>query len=1040
MATTLQNSSTVHDWENPHVLAIHREPAHATFIPYDTTDNALTRERGASPWFRLLNGDWKFHYAPTPVDAPQDIAGLPNEAATWNTIPVPSSWQMLGYGKPNYTNVMYPYPVDRPRVPQENPVGTYYRTFNVPADWQQRQIFLSFQGVNAAFYVWVNGEKVGYSQGSHIPSEFNITAYVHEGENAIAVQVYQWCDGSYMEDQDMWRLSGIFRDVYLYSTAQVHLHDFAVRTLLDEQYCDATLKLHIALKNYGQNAVKGLRIQASLLDDKRQVVFAQPVADAVAVAGDDEIAVDFTTPVVNPHKWTAETPALYELLLELVDADGTVIEVATCHVGFRQVEIKDCQLLVNGVSIKIQGVNRHDTHPDLGHAVSLEAMIKDVTLMKQHNINAVRTSHYPNDPRWLDLCDEYGLYVIDEADLEAHGFCFTGDFNELSNDPEWKDAYLDRAERMVERDKNHPSIIMWSLGNESGYGTNHDAMYAWIHAADATRPVHYEGAWQVPGTMDVLSRMYPSVEEIIKEGQKTDDPRPFFMCEYAHAMGNGPGGLKEYWEAIREYPRLIGGCIWEWADHGIRQFTETGKEWFAYGGDFNDFPNDGDFCIDGLNFPDRIPHSGLIEYKKIIEPVEVAAVDLATGKIRIHNRYKFLSLAHLAGSWALLEDDTILQQGTLPTLDVAADGDMELTLPYTLPAGKAGAEYWLNLHFTLAEATKWAQRGFEVAWAQLNVPVETPKVNALPVNRMPALRCEETDRTIMLAGEDFRLQVDKFYGRIADWQYQGMPLLNAGPRINVWRAPTDNDVNVANEWRKAGYDRIMHYVNGVEMTHVAPNAVQWVVETILGAYGMKSRFTCQYTYTLYGSGDLLIETHVDPLAELPHLPRLGLQFAMPDGFTRFAWYGRGPHENYVDRQQSAPIGIYHGTVDEQHVPYVFPQENGNKGDVRWATITNLRGSGLLAVGQPLLNVSVHHYTPEDLTKARHTYELAKRHETIVNLDYALGGLGSNSCGPGPLEQYLLKPEAMTFAMRLRPFSVDADSPMRLSRQVLEPLG
>ena len=610
-------TKTTNDWENPQQLSRNREPAHATLYPFPDETAALSCDRMQSSYFKLLNGDWRFWYSAIGDQLPTRFEDPVFDDTGWACLPVPSNWQMHGYGKPHYTNVAYPYPVDPPHVPQENPVGIYRRTFTVPAAWAGQQIFLTFGGVDSAFYVWMNGRMLGYSQGAHMPSEFNITQYLHAGENTLVVQVYQWSDGSYLEDQDMWRLSGIFRDVYLTSTNDLHIHDVRVRTLLDADYTDATLGVQVTLKNCSVQTPSGYRVVARLLSHDGIVVAQHDFPELSSLNSGEDTMPEMQIAVQRPHKWNAEEPYLYTLLITLADSAGKTLEVQSLRVGFRQVEVRAQQLLVNGVAIKLKGVDRHDTHPDLGHAVPYESMLQDITLMKQHNINTVRTSHYPNDPRWYDLCDQYGMYIVDEADLECHGFGITGDINEISDDPAWEAAYVDRAERMVERDKNHACIIIWSLGNEAGYGRNHDAMAAWIRAHDPTRLIHYEGAFDAK-VVDIVSVMYPKVDYLIQQGSKTDDARPFFMCEYAHAMGNGPGNLKEYWEAIYAHPRLIGGCVWEWVDHGIRQHTSAGEEWFAYGGDFGDLPNDGNFCIDGLNFPDRIPHTGLTEYKKII--------------------------------------------------------------------------------------------------------------------------------------------------------------------------------------------------------------------------------------------------------------------------------------------------------------------------------------------------------------------------------------------------------------------------------------
>ncbi len=528
------------DWENPDVLQRNRQPSHATLVPYPDTETALVPERGASQWFRLLNGRWEFRYCQSPVDVPDGFEGEAFDTAGWDLLPVPSNWQMHGYGIPNYTNVRYPYPVDPPRVPQDNPVGLYRRTFHLPAGWEQgRQVFLVFEGVDSAFYVWVNGRQVGYSQGSHMVSEFDVTLYMREGENLLAVQVFQWSDASYLEDQDMWRLSGIFRDVYLMATPTVHVRDVAVRTEDGGRKTDWTLRVAAEVRNYGAEKVEGLSISVALYDSDGGQVLERQVTDGVWLEAGVERLLEAEARVPLPGLWSAEEPNLYTLLVTMRGADGEVLEVERFPVGFREIEVRDGRLLLNGVPLVLKGVNRHDTDPDTGHATSLESMVRDITLMKQHNINTVRTSHYPPDSRWLDLCDRYGLYVIDEADLETHGFGTVGDLNRLSADPAWEAAYVDRAERMVERDKNHPCVIMWSLGNESGYGRNHDAMAAWIREADPTRPIHYEQAGEA-AVVDVVSVMYPTVEFLSQQGQRVDDARPFFMCEYAcHGPGAG---------------------------------------------------------------------------------------------------------------------------------------------------------------------------------------------------------------------------------------------------------------------------------------------------------------------------------------------------------------------------------------------------------------------------------------------------------------------------------------------------------------------
>jgi len=1028
-------SETRRDWENPRILGRGLEPPRATFFRWPDEASALTGDRGCA-FFRLLNGHWRFRYLTRPDLAPEGFAAAEFRDDDWDSIPVPSNWQMLGYGRPNYTNVRYPYPVDPPRVPDDNPVGLYRTTFRLPAAWSGRRVFLNFDGVDSAFYVWVNGERVGYSQCSHMPSEFDITPHLRESENLLAVQVFQWSDGSYLEDQDMWRMSGIFRDVYLLAAPAVHVRDVTIRTRLDSSYDDAVLDLSVAVRNRCDLPAEGYQVAARLLDPGGRDIAQAGVGKAISLPGGGEMEAATSVEVKAPKKWSAEEPDLYTLLLSLRGPDGETAEVLPFAVGFRQIEIDGVRFLLNGVPLEIRGVNRHEIDPDLGHAVSVDSMVRDIVLMKQHNINAVRTSHYPDDPRWLDLCDRYGLYVIDEADLETHGMEAVGDRGRLAKDEEWREAFVDRARRMVQRDRNHPCVIMWSLGNESGYGPNHDAMAAWIRQADPTRPIHYEGAGDAP-MVDVVSVMYPTVERLIEEGRRTDDPRPFLMCEYAHAMGNGPGNLKEYWEAIRAHERLLGGCVWEWVDHGLRRRTESGQEWFAYGGDFGDEPNDGNFCIDGLNFPDRVPHSGLIEYKKVLEPVHVEAVDLAQGRLKVWNRYQFSSLGHLRGSWSVFCDDEVVVQGELPRLDTPPGAASDLALDYAIPAPKAGATYWLNLSFALARQTPWAECGYEVAWAQFELPVKAPAASPAPIDAMPAIEVRESEEVISIFGEGFAVRFDRRRGTISSLALRGQPIITAGPRLHVWRAPTDNDVYIAREWRRAGLDCLWHRVDSVSLATPNPHLALIDVAAVVAPHSLPPAFACRYRYFIYGSGDIVIDTDVTPTRELPNLPRLGLELRLPRALDRMAWYGRGPHESYADRKESARVGVYRGTVREQYVPYVMPQENGNKTDVRWAALTDQRGAGLLVIGMPLLNVSAHHFTAEDLTQARHTYELKERNETVLNLDYAQAPLGSQSCGPGPLDTYVLKPAPTRFRLRLKAFDSRSESPMALWRQPIE---
>lgn len=1032
------------DWENPRIVGRNKEPGHVTSVPYADESTALAGNREASPYFMLLNGEWHFRFAPSPQTAPSGFYDLSFDVGDWESITVPGNWQLQGYDKPIYTNVQYPFSIrDLPRVPAEdNPTGSYRRTFTVPGEWAGRQIFLVFEGVDSAFYVWVNGEQVGYSQGSRLPAEFNITPYLQAGENTLAVQVYRWSDGSYLEDQDMWHLSGIFRDVYLWAAPSIHVRDVWVRTDLDDAYRDALLRVRAYVRNWGECEEIDQLLELKLLDANGRPVFAEPASARLAVGAGDEVAVDLERAVKRPEKWSDEAPYLYTLLLSLKDPSGAVLEVQTCRVGFRQVELKDGQIQVNGVPILIKGVNRHEHDPDTGHAVTLESMIQDVRLMKQFNINAVRTSHYPNDPRWYDLCDRYGIYVLDEANIESHGV-----WDRLAKDPEWEMAFLERAMRMVERDKNHPCVLVWSLGNESGYGPHHDAMARWIRERDPTRLLHYHTAENTP-IVDVLGPMYPSVDDLVAMAQEPDETRPIVMCEYAHSMGNSTGNLLEYWQAVEQHQRLQGGFIWDWVDQGLRQVTDSGEPWFAYGGDFGDEPNDGHFCINGLIWPDREPQPALWEHKKVLEPVRVEPVDLLRGKVRITNRYSFLDLHDLDISWRLSADGKELESGQLPRLSTPAGDSEEVTIPFHQPELAPGSEYWLTLSFSLARDTLWADRGHEVAWAQFELPLDVPPGPKLVWEEMPALELEENadGARIEMLGLDVELVFDRRMGRITRLRHKGVDLLRKGPVPNFWRAPTDNDAAFLTEqmlalrWRQAGLDQLREQVEEVQVTRLGPQMIQIAVRSVIApsASDADTRFECALSYTVYGSGDVVIDAHIVPGDDVPYLPRVGLQMCLPGEYDRVTWYGRGPHETYADRKLGAQLGVYGGTVEEQHVPYIMPQENGNKTDVRWVTLTNRGGAGLLAIGMPTLNMSAHHYTAQGLEEAKHTYELGRQEDIILNLDYAQSGLGNGSCGPGVLPRYLLDAGEYRFGLRLRPIWARGPSPSELSKQVLPP--
>jgi beta-galactosidase/beta-glucuronidase len=1082
-----------HDWENPALLHRNREQPRASMFPFSDEKKALGGRRCDDKTYLSLNGKWRFCYCPAPFEAPVNFSAAFFNDRHWNMIAVPGNWQMQGYGRPVYTNINYPFPIDPPFVPTDNPVGIYRRTFSLPANWKGKKIFLNFEGVNSAFYVWINSRQAGFSKGSRMPSEFDISQYVKTGRNNITVQVFQWSDASYLEDQDMWRLSGIFRDVYLLAVPMLHIRDAHVMTDLVDDYSNGVLSLRLNIKNYDRKAVKGCTVEIKLLDQagrpavrgqlsgeaprgKPRGIFARlggasgeawaepceaknailschsssgatedpPQEPQGILAKKGDVAFKpgmerewrWQGRVENVKKWNAEEPDLYTLLVKLIGPDQKIIEVQKIRVGFRKVEIAGKRLLINGRPVKVRGTNRHEFHPDYGYAMPYETMVQDILLMKRHNINTVRTSHYPDDPRWYELCDEYGIYLVDEADLETHGFGYTAP-DIPARLPMWRKAFLDRAVRLVERDKNHPSVIIWSLGNEAGYGPNHYAMSKWIKKRDRSRPIHYERTADRK-TVDIVSVMYPMMTRLEGEGRRTNDARPFLMCEYAHSMGNAPGNFKEYWETIWKYPRLIGGCVWEWVDQGIRRRSPEGREYFAYGGDFNDQPNSGNFCIDGMIFPDRRPHPALIEYKKIIQPLAVNAVQGVKNTFKIINRYDFLSLNHLTGYWTVFEDGEKKGRGKFVLPRVLPRQSFEFILPSKMIKDRPAGQQWVNFRFTLSRAVKWAPAGHEIAVEQILLPSKIRQPVMLRQDRMPPLTLAETNRQLAVKGKDFTVLFDKHHGIISSWSFGGRALVKSGPLLQLWRAPIDNDKRSAPEWRKFGFDRLQHRIEEIDFRRVNKSLIRFNVHAILGAFSMPPErslllrvFKAHYCYYCFGSGDIIIQIKLNALIDLPRLPRVGLCLSLPGYFNHVKWYGRGPHENYIDRRESAFLGVYEGLVAGQYVPYIKPQENGGKTGVRWISLTGKHGIGFAAFAMPEMEASVHHNTAEDFTLAMHTHEVKPRNETILNLDYRQNGLGNASCGPGPLEKYILKIKSLTFAVRLKPYSVAGNNPMKI---------
>ncbi|WP_136607943.1 beta-galactosidase subunit alpha [Paenibacillus dokdonensis] len=1044
----INNRQPQNDWENLEVLQRGRLKDHTYFVSYKDETSALTYERGLSPWFRLLNGSWRFYYAASPGLAP---AGFQEEAfddSAWGKLEVPGHWQLQGYGKPHYTDLYYPFPVDPPHVPSDNPTGCYRRSFHIPAEWAERQIVLRFEGVDSAFHLWVNGQEAGFSQGSRLPSEFDITSLIREGSNQLSVKVYQWSDGSYLEDQDMWWLSGIFRDVSLFARPRMQIRDFTIRTDLNDALDQGELNICVEIGRAGTtDEDRGhYRLKAQLLDENKSNVIGSGSISDMGTASSEEL-FGIRIQVRQPRLWSAEQPSLYHLLITLEDEQNGMIECIPYRVGFRRIEIAGNTFLVNGVPILLKGVNRHDYHPELGRTVPYQTMLQDVLLMKRHNINAVRTSHYPNDPRFYDLCDEYGLYVMDETDLECHGFELLGNISRISDDPAWKNAYVDRMMRMVERDKNHPSIIMWSMGNESGFGCNFEAMAEWCRTKDPTRLIHYEED-RAGKSVDVMSTMYTSVEKLAELAGAEGPQKPRIICEYAHAMGNGPGGLTEYNDLFRNCEGLQGGFVWEWTDHGLQTVDEQGRSYYAYGGDFGDVPNNSNFCMDGLLFPDRTPSPGLLELKKVIEPVATLAIDLKKGEVELENRLDFSGLKFLEASWSIQADGVLLQSGSVPLPAVKPHSKAQLVLPYDLSGLRVPSlsETYLTIRYVLRTDCIWAMKGHEVATAQFRIPEELlPLQESLPANAgadaaTRSLNCTEHGHLLQVSGSDFEIVFNMMDGVIQSWTFAGTDMIanGGGPKLSFWRAPIDNDMYVVQEWRKAYLHLLQQRIDEASWERNGDGGVTVTIRTRIAPPVFDWGFRCICRYTLHGDGRMHVAVDGVPEGTPPKmLPRIGLDLTLPGTLDLVDWAGRGPGESYADSKHANLFGVYHASVDELFTPYMVPQDNGNRTEVSWVSLTSSRGMGLLAVGLPVIEFSAHRYTAEDLEKAGHLKDLTPRDTVSLHLDYRQNGLGSNSCGPAQLPPYELRPEVFNYEFILMPYSNQAVSPAVMRKELVK---
>lgn len=1006
---------SANDWENFHILHINRIPSAATFLAYPQRELALKGDREASPYYRSLNGTWKFSYAPTVAASAPGFWKKGEDVSGWGEIEVPGNWEMQGYGYPFYVGSGYGIPKNPPLIPADNsPTGSYKRSFSVPSDWKGREVVLHFGSVASAFYVWVNGVQAGYAQGSKTPSEFDITGLLEYGkENEISVKVFKFSDGYYLEDQDFWRLVGIQRDVYLYARPKTHIRDFEVVTDLDSVYTDADFSLYVELGNKDPHKIKGAQVSVEILDAAGACIYKEAKKQPAGLK-----EATFHKHIEKPLLWSAEKPNLYRMILTL-KMNGKIEEVISRYIGFRECETKHAQLLVNGRPVYIKGTNRHEHDPYKGHVVDEASMLADIKLMKQFNINAVRTSHYPNDPRWYELCDMYGLYVVDEANIESHGMGY--DENKcLANQPEWEEAFIDRTERMFERDKNHPSVIIWSLGNESGAGCNFAATYRWVHANDKSgRPVHSEDGIKGPYT-DIFCPMYKKTDVLLNWTLYLPD-KPLILCEYAHAMGNSVGNLQDYWDVIEKYPSLQGGFIWDWVDQGFAQTTPDGRFYWAYGGDMAPAgtPSSRNFCMNGLIAADRSLKPHIWEVKKVYQNIGFRLADYGTGLVELSNKFFFTDLSDFTYGWRLEGNGKEIASGKIENVALAPQEKALFKTNFPQLSADAGTEYFLNLYAFQKNDAGLLKGGDLMASAQVELPFGKQAGYTRGNGAAP-----EANSPVAAISVGFNEKT----GALDSYKINGAELIKEPLRLNFWRPSTDNDLGSdlakrCDPWRHAGRDARL-----VNMERKQVDAETYRVTSTYRLPENVSNSTTVITYTVSADGRVDVSGLFIPGHDtLPLMPRVGITLTLQREYDTMEWFGRGPHENYIDRNTSSFVGLYKGSVAEQYFPYDRPQENGNKTDVRWMSLTNGNGTGLKATGAPCISTSAYLFPTEDLSETdlkkhqRHMTDIVEKDGVTWNIDWKQMGVGGDtSWGAYPHQPYLIPAKRCEWGFSIRP--------------------
>ncbi|TLX71937.1 DUF4981 domain-containing protein [Labilibacter sediminis] len=1041
-------SGQTNDWENQYRIQENKMPARATSYSYRSFTSALSMDRNAAE-IKFLKGKWQFQFTPDSKNRTTDFVAKDFDASGWDLIDVPSCWEMKGYGTPIYTNVVYPFTPNAPYIDRRNPVGSYIREFTLPENWEDQQIIIHFGGVSSAFYCWLNGEYIGYSQGSRLPTEFELTKYLKPGKNKLAVQVFRWSDGSYLEDQDHWRMSGIHREVFLMAQPKVHINDFFIRTPLNEDYTEALLQVRPGIAA-AEGVGEGWHIKVDLFDALDKPVLKESLIKSVKSIVKEKYPprdnVYFgliECELTSPRLWSDEDPYLYKVVLTLSDQNNDVVEVRSSYVGFKEYSYtEEGVFLVNGESVKLKGVNRHDHSDTGGKTMTQEEMKLDIELMKQFNINAVRTCHYPNDPYVYELCDQYGLYVMDEANIETHGIG-----GKLANDPSWNLSFMDRVIRMVERDKNYTSIFSWSLGNESGCGPNHAAAAGWIKDFDPTRLVHYEGAqgvpthldyiplnskkWEFnyqktmtnptdPAYVDMLSRMYPSIKQLKALTENSYLKRPVVMCEYAHAMGNSLGNLKEYWDIVYANPIIAGGFIWDWIDQGIRSEDADGTVYWKYGGDFGDQPNLGNFCLNGIVNPDRSVKPQLHECKYVFQPLVFEAIDVAKGQVKVHNRMNFKNTAGYYFKWSVAEEGKIVRSGKLDELIIEPGKSTIINLPVQKVKLKEDKEYWLRISMHHQQAPKYAEAGYEVAKQQFLL--KTKATTAMPsLAGTKGIIIEDGADQVIVKSSKFEVSWSKKTGRMHNYTYNGEQLIEAGPQANFWRPQTDNDFRGWKSHKLSGYWKdIRSMVPKVKVS--VDKSLDTHIQIVV-SQRYNDSLAVNTTYKVDNLAAIHVNTHVKMQGQMQMPLRVGSELKVSTALQQLSFYGKGPWENYIDRACAAEVNVYQGEVNDFIHHYITPQECSNYTEVRWLKLTTGKGKGIKIVGAQSLSTSVWPWTPENLEKARHINELEKADHLTLNIDLkqvGVGGANTWSVKAMPIEQYRIQPGDYSYTYTIIP--------------------